>query len=416
MIEGIEVIKYNLIVNFILFILIIIFAFLAFTAEKDNNSIKYSSEKRDRYCYPDIMCNKPSDTQNSQVTFSISDYSESLGDQNIVFQYYNDSGGLSEQIFNIYLGTSSLPNDTIIYHGLCAGYVNYSSSGTSLYLYHFYEQNGLSWNSSDIAGLLEQAFDNTTNLNNLTNSNDHFLTYKLKNTLTGLSVYSSYTGASSLITTDNSNVLNVAPIGGQPIDQEDMPMLSNYANTIKIIKFSNENASGVSHRRCVDPSFASANHCNDLVYNDNLKLYIDKNSSGSGVSICTVGQKPGTDNCGVPFCYNGTIDPNGNYQTNNFNIKGEAKTTSAPQFFYKGKSITNLDYTDSNFIKASQAQNLIFCGGTSTTKNNVSDTDYTDPSGSYPNSSAPLQANNPEIATQPNKPITKGKKVILGFK
>ena len=148
---------------------------MAFTAEKDNNSIKYSSEKGDRYCYSDIMCTKPSSTQDSQVTFSIGDYSSSLDDQNIVFQYYDNSGGLSEQIFNIYLGTSSLPANTVVYHGLCAGYINYSSSGTSIYLYHFYEQNGASWNDSEIAGLMEQAFIGTSgyieNLNNLTNNN-----------------------------------------------------------------------------------------------------------------------------------------------------------------------------------------------------------------------------------------------------
>ena len=45
MIDGISIINYNLIVNFILFILLLIFGILTFEAEKINSSLKYSPEK-----------------------------------------------------------------------------------------------------------------------------------------------------------------------------------------------------------------------------------------------------------------------------------------------------------------------------------------------------------------------------------
>jgi hypothetical protein len=445
MIDGIEIIKYNLIVNFILFILLLVFAFLAYNAEKENSSIRYSPEKSDRYCYPDISCHNPSSIQNSQVNFTIGKYSNSLTDQDITFQYYNSSGGISEQVFNVYLGPSSaLPAGVISYLGLCAGYLNYSSTGTSIYLYHYFDNNGACWNTANthnIAALFSLAFNGTSsyldNNNDLINHGDNILTYSLDNTFTGVSIYSSETGPSSLIDIASTTTLNLAPISGQQNDPTHSTVMNYYQNAIKISRFGASSGNS-GHRRCIDPSYASQFICGDpsskndgdVYYNDAVKLYVRHENLGitSGISPCKVidGETPYKDNCGVPFCYAGTpADPGKgqqnkqSYQQNSFSVNGEIKSTSTPTYLYKGKNIFATDgiysgVTPDNFGNYVQAQGLLFCGGTTTTTNNATNDAYSSSSGKFPQNAN--SNNTPEMATQPNRPIIKGNKVILGFK
>lgn len=434
--DAIKITEYNLIVNFILLVLLMIFSCLAFIAEKENNSLLYSSEKKDRFCYPDVMCAEPSPSQKSNTIFSIAPYSEDLIEQDIIFQYYNNNGGVSEQTFNIYLGTSSLPSDVITYNGLCAGYANYSSQGTSIYLYQYYKENGASWNanSDDIAGLLELAFKGTSsytlNENSLINTNEEYITYKLNNNLSGVSMYSTQTGTSSLFNTES---LNLEPIFGQTNNLVTSNVSGYYRNTLRTIKVANS-SSGTCYHRCIDPSFASRFICgtyhsgdddsNTVYFNDNVKLYVSsKNiSTASGITVCDLnnGDDPFTDSCGIPFCYAGTNQEN-NYQKNMFSEEGTAKNPSTNDVLYKGNNVfsSGLNFYStsdiSTFNNAPQAQHLLFCGGTSIGYNNVSNDAMTTNSAKYPTSYPNNSNNKPEMADKPNAQVV-GNKVILGFK
>lgn len=427
--DSTEIINFNLVVNFILFILMIIAAIFALLSEKEYSSLKYSPEKKDRFCYPDIMCAEPSSSQNSNAIFSIAPYNQDFDNQNIIFQYYNNNQGVSEQVYNIDFTTAVFPEEVILYNGLCAGYFNYSSTGTSIYLYHYYKDNGASWdtNKDDIAGLLQIAFEGTSsynyNENKLYNTNDEYLVYSLNNTLSGLSIYN--TSENSLF---NTTVLNIEPVYGQTNNLVVSNVIGYYRNAIKIIKHS-ETDTGTSHKRCIDPSYASKYICgihhdssdnkNLVYYNENVKLYVssDNINKTSGITVCklTSGEDPTVNSCGVPFCYAGTNEAD-NYQKNQFSVNGSVKNTNNQQdILYKNKSVVEQGLYDSSntFNNAPQAQKLLFCGGTKIGNNNITDTPMTDNNSSYPTSYN--ISNTPELATQPNAKIS-GNKVILGFK
>ncbi len=437
MIDGISIINYNLIVNFILFILLLIFGILTFEAEKINSSLKYSPEKGDRFCAPDIRCAAPSGAQNSQVNFTITPYSNTLSNQNIYFPHYDSDGGISTQVFNIYLA-DSLPAGVSPLGGLSVGFSNYSSLGTSVYLEHYYNQGSTCWdaNLSHISALLALAYEGTSSNiaseANLTNTNDNVLKYNLTNTLTGLSVYTDVSGTSSLF---NSTVtLSIKPISGTAMASPVNNMMSNYLNTLHTVKQANTNFDSdgdTSYMRCIDPSYASMVPCpsltnKDIVYNKSAKLYTNKKyGSVSAIQTCTpdqintiTGKNP--SNCGVPFCYDGG-NKNG-YQTQKFAYQTTVKglTSTNDNYQYKGQPIFGTDgvYPTLNkidgFNAAPQAQSLLFCGGTSTSSNNIADAPFSDPLAKFP-TDIKIISNTPEFANQPTSTV-KGDKVILGFK
>jgi len=441
MIDGISIINYNLIVNFILFILLLIFGILTFEAEKINSSLKYSPEKGDRFCAPDIHCDAPSNTQNSQVNFTIAPYSNTLSNQNIYFPHYDSDGGISTQVFNIYLA-DSLPTGVSPLGGLCVGFSNYSSLGTSVYLDYYYNQGSTCWdaNLSHISALLALAYEGTSSNiaseANLTNTNDNVLKYNLTNTLTGLSVYTDVSGTSSLF---NSTVtLSIKPISGTAMATPVNHMMTNYLNTLHTVKQANTkfDSGDTSYMRCIDPSYASVVQCpsltnKDIVYNKRVNLYTSKlNGNTNTVNICTKKQINSklSNNCGVPFCYDGTKGDNG-YQNSTFNSQSTVTGLTSPnnkKYQYKGQPIfdTGGIYSGKgNNITASggfnsfpQAQRLLFCGGTSTANNNISDTAFSVPGAKFPTDKVSnLLTTAPEFANQPTSTV-KGDKVILGFK
>lgn len=438
MIDGISIINYNLIVNFVLFILLLIFGLLTFEAEKINSSLKYSPEKGDRFCALNIQCNKPSGAQNSQVNFTIAPYSNTLSNQNIYFPHYDSDGGISTQVFNIYLA-DSLPVGVSPLGGLSVGFSNYSSLGTSVYLEHYYNQGSTCWdaNLTHISALLALAYEGTSSNiaseANLTNTNDNVLKYNLTNTLTGLSVYTDVSGTSSLF---NSTVtLSINPVSGTAVASPNINVMPNYLNTLHTVKQANTNFDsdgGTSYMRCIDPSYASMVQCpsltnKDIVYNKSVKLYTNRTYGTSPViTICTTsdqinnitGNTP--SNCGVPFCYDGTKSSTGNYQTSKFDYQTTVKgLNSTDNYQYKGQPIfgTGRVYGSQSIDKfngAPQAQSLLFCGGTSTTSNNIADKQFSDALAKFP-TDIKIISNTPEFANQPTSTV-KGDKVILGFK
>ena len=437
MIDGISIINYNLIVNFVLFILLLIFGILTFEAEKINSSLKYSPEKGDRFCAPDIRCAAPSGAQNSQVNFTITPYSNTLSNQNIYFPHYDSDGGISTQVFNIYLA-ESLPVGVSPLGGLSVGFSNYSSLGTSVYLEHYYNQGSTCWdaNLSHISALLALAYEGTSSNiaseANLTNTNDNVLKYNLTNTLTGLSVYTDVSGTSSLF---NSTVtLYINPISGTAVASPVNNMMSNYLNTLHTVKQANtnfDNDGGTSYMRCIDPSYASVVQCpsllnKDIVYNKSAKLYTNKKYGFvSAIQTCTPGQITSdlSSKCGVPFCYDGGNKNGNGYQTSKFDYQTTVKglTSTNDNYQYKGQPIFGTGGVYStlnkigNFNLAPQAQSLLFCGGTSTTSNNIADAPFSGGGTAKFPTKNPKTTLNPEFANQPTSTV-KGDKVILGFK
>ena len=381
------------------------------------------------------------DAQNSQVNFTIAPYSNTLSNQNIYFPHYDSDGGISTQVFNIYLA-ESLPVGVSPLGGLSVGFSNYSSLGTSVYLEHYYNQGSTCWdaNLSHISALLALAYEGTSSNiaseANLTNTNDNVLKYNLTNTLTGLSVYTDVSGTSSLF---NSTVtLSIKPISGTAMAAPVNNMMSNYLNTLHTVKQANTNFDsdgGTSYMRCIDPSYASVVPCpsltnKDIVYNKSVKLYTNrKYGSSPGITICSTeeqinnitGNTP--SNCGVPFCYDGAKSSTGNYQTSAFAYQTTVKglNSANDNYQYKGQPIFGTGGVYStlnniqNFNGAPQAQSLLFCGGTSTTNNNISNTAFSVPEAKFP--TTPYKSTNlkPEVANQPTSTV-KGDKVILGFK
>ena len=429
MTDGIKIIRYNLIINFLLFVLLLIFAILAYTAEKDNSSILYSPEKADRYCYPDIHCNEPDLSYNSTVTLEIAGYSGYLLNQNITFQSYDSIGGICEQIFNIYLGTSSLPAGVKIYNGLCAGYINYSSIGTSIYLYSYYNQSATCWNPSSIAGLLSKAYEGTSSyiLNQalLQNTNNAYLKFSLTNQQIGLCVYTTNTGPSSLF--NHNLALDLYPVVGQDSNSEISGTMWNYIYANQVAKYA-ATTTGLSHQRCIDPSYASQYFCKELHWNSTSKLWTNvHNTSTPGLSVCNVSQVPGSNTCGVPFCYSGSPPASAkkSYQEGGYSVTSKIAgltAGAAANIKYKGKPVLGGIYSGltpdgsgvTTLFGAPQAQKLLFCGGKTIGKNNMDNKPLTDPAAAYP-TVAYASSKLPEVANQPNAQ-TDGDKVILGFK
>jgi hypothetical protein len=209
--------------------------------------------------------------------------------------------------------------------------------------------------------------------------------------------------------------------------------MSNYLNTLHTVKQANtnfDNDSDTSYMRCIDPSYASVVQCPSLnkkiVYNKNVKLYTNITyGSSSGIQTCAPGKITSdlSNKCGVPFCYDGTKSSTGNYQTSKFDYQTTVKglNSTNDNYQYKGQPIFDTGGVYStlnnigNFNGAPQAQSLLFCGGTSTTSNNIADAPFIDGTAATFPTKPYAGTKNPEVANQPTSTV-KGDKVILGFK
>ena len=127
----------------------------------------------------------------------------------------------------------------------------------------------------------------------------------------------------------------------------------------------------------------------------------------------------------MPFCYDGTksiIGDNG-YQNSTFAYQTAIKglNSANDNYQYKGQPIfgTGGVYSGKKigtFKGAPQAQSLLFCGGTSTTSNNIADAAFSGgPAAKFPTTKYTGIGTTPEFANQPTSTV-KGDKVILGFK
>lgn len=435
--KGVEIIRYNIIFNFILFVLIIILSILAFKAENDYNSVSSSYNRKNLWCYSKIQCDL--DTKNSQTinNFQYNSNHNEVNDQNIIFQYFNGSG-VSEQIFNIYTAEEPPPVAQLVDGGVCAGYYHYSSSGTSVYLKYYY--NNTSWTGSNVGNLLDLAFKGTSastlGYSKLNNNTGNF-SY-IGDKLMGLSIFSS--DSSNLFNSDiifNENSFSTDPNGAKPLN-----LINNYTQTLQTIKHS-EDESNSSWRKCIDPSFiADKVPCPSIdktVKFANYFYYKYKGNTAPTV-LCTAddlgnGKSFDHGECGFPYCYNNYNNNNngGVYKTQDFFsggdniINGKADNSS---YTYKGQQIINngLDLysdTDNLISNTVQAQALLFCGGTSTTTSNLEDADISGPitkgstnkANKFPPSTVTGTGTKPYDATQPNIRVKgEGNKVILGFK
>lgn len=426
--KPVDIIRSGLIINFVLLFILIVVIYLAYITEKEYESLKYP-KINNIWSYPDVVCQQSAGGGNSSVTFKIPTNTDLLSNQDIKFQSYDSNKGISTQIFNIYL-SEALPTDVNTYQGLSVGYLNYSQTGTSIYLQHYYNNRSTSWSVPSIANIFELAYEGTSsnilNQATLKNNSDNILTFSLTSADTGLSIFVEKNGtlltqgASSLIGAESLNIN--PPLGvGDGSDNEPIHVMTNYRFANKVANYARTDA-GVCHRRCIDPSYASKNLCRDFTFDDTNKLYFYNSNDYRGPNVCKKGQNPSSEPCGIPFCYNSGKPDGGNYQNNTFNIDNTVgpitPSNNSSSYQYKGQPIFEpggiYANESGNFNSAVQAQDLLFCGGTEIGNNNSSDNPLSAagnkfPKDSYNNKGAP------EVANQPNATV-QGNKVILGFK
>lgn len=422
----IDIIKFDLIFAFIMFFIIIVFAILAFRYENIYDSINTSFDKDNLWCYPDIYCqDNPNENFYSANFKVINGYNSSIIDHNIIFQYINQNGGISEQTFNIYLNEEPV-SESIKFNGVCAGYYNYSQLGTSIYLKYY--NNGTSWNENIISNILSEAYKGTSSYllqeAELINDNDN-LTFDLKNNLNsniGLSIYSN--SSNYLFGNGSINIKYSPSFNSIDSHQLNNSIMGNYINSTKVSRFVNEN-SGSSHVRCIDPSYASIINCKDVQFNTSSNLYCNKNNPKcTDICLETDSFNINTmikNNCGVPFCYNGD-KPSLNYQKNDFSIENKLTngTADPTSYTYKNTPIFSdgsiyASVNTEDFNSFVQAQNLLFCAGTSTSTNNSNDDSLLTSEGKYPTTTYSSNFTTPQFANNPNSKIKDGK-YILGFK
>ena len=450
---AIDVIRFNLIFNFFLFFILIILFFVAYKTENDHNSILYSRNPENLWCYPDVHCqNLLGDTANFFLAFNFNNkFNEINSDQNITFQSYDSAGGTSTQVFNIYWD-EDLPGGATQLGGVCAGYLNYSDDGTSVYLKYY--NNSTSWlsgiDNGAVANIFSQAYSGTSanildqaSLTKKANTMIYQLVIpgagSLSVTATKLDDTALNEDINSIIGLKSAFVNTPAQISDNPNTAQTNAVMESFINAIKSDTKSRA-TSGASILRCIDPSFVTDVPCEDVTYIPDVGGYclntkrkaLATKAPSKCETFCT-GDMIGTtgalnamvnNNCIVPFCTNSgaTFSSDNKYKVNNFKLKNSVKDgdDELNQYSLNNKPLTDVTTTygtanADTFNSAVQAQHLLFCGGTSTTNNNFSDTDLSTDEGKFPSAALSSVGETPYMATQPNAKKSNGK-VILGFK
>jgi len=451
---AIEVIRFNLIFNFFLFFVLIVIFFLAYKTENDFNSIFYSRNPDNLWCYPDVHCqNLKDETGDFSLAFQFNKIFNDINtDQNITFQSYDTNNGISSQVFNIYWN-EDLPSGAVQQKGVCAGYLNYSESGTSIYLKYY--NNSTSWisgiDNGAVGNIFSNAYTGTSSyiLNQATlTSKENTMTYQLAIPgPTGLSVSVTNLNNSALDSKNNSIIgFKGAPlyapvqINDNPNKSLTNPVMTSYINSIKS-DIKSRTVAGTSIIRCIDPSFVSEITCDIVNYQPTQGGYCLNSkkrplaSKDNCTKFCTTSQISHygnlikamiNTNCMVPFCTNSGANSSSNnrYKTNNFSIANTSKQDDTlNQYKINGVPLNEIttQYGGAGGDKSAtfngqvQAQHLLFCGGTSTATNNITDTDLSTSAGKCPLVTPSFNATTPYMATQPNAKKDNGK-VILGFK
>lgn len=436
--EGYKVVRSYLIVNFVLLVILLFFAYLAIESEKINTSLLYSPEQIDRWCATDVWCDQSSVGQYPvNATFSlVSKFDSNIVDQTFTMPTFEDSTGIVNTVFDIYLTEEPSPGTVNYPSGVCAGWNNYSDYGVSIYLKYFW--NSTSWTSDNINSSILNIFSKgyrgssayTNSHGDLTN-NGNTLTLKL-NSLPRLTDHTITTSASGISSLFKGNLVAIPLQSASTLysssDAPSIHMNNLYTRTLQTVEKA-KTSSGSCYIRCIDPSYTTPVHCSDVFWNNSRKLYyysadgngdpctLDQLNRKGKNSITTTMQQSG---CGVPYCHHAdNINSSTAYQTNDFKLGNTIKqgNDNADDYTIDGKTFIGAGDGDkygdlSSFNNAAQAQHLLFCAGTDLGSNNLANTPY-NTTGKYPAGNVP--SNYTQLANKPNAQID-GTKYILGFK
>jgi hypothetical protein len=418
-------------------IILLVIAIQATTAEGIHKDIVYP-EAKNKWGPVDVICHHHTDQETkSSLELSINNELTSFNDQDIILQF-SDGYGVSAKTINILFGSiPSIPASEGMsnLYGLSLGFANYSDVGTSIYLNSY--SNSTSWVSGvgNINAIFVKALQKSTYGNSEALTVKSYTGNKIKissSSMPGLSININKAPVASIFGISTQNyIIDDSSVHEGYHDRQNV--MVNYINTLDVVDYSNKElrnktSVGTSMLRCIDPSFAPTKYnCNDLLFHPGTPpLYYDKKVTTFNNIICTEGETPAKDKCGVPYCYNGTTTTANYYATNNFANNSTSKDAfTDTNNYYLGKPVNDNKlfqggrYDDggskiASFRNAPQAQKLLFCSGTSINNNNISNASMTTTSAKFPLN---LIKNSriPYVANSPNAQVNKDQ-VTLGFK
>lgn len=359
------------------FLFITIFFIFYLYASKNNKSCQYGSTL---FCNTEKTYPINSNSSNSnylQITFSNTGYPSS----GLCVVGYPYSTGVS--YYNIDYYFDAIPSGINSYGDVGISFNN--DYGASLYLNN---NNDVLIANSTLFILENNPYTNST-LEFLYSTSNNVIEYIYLNINSTINNIDNSKFISSALTTYSST----------------NPALGNWITLLQNNKDQHNGgcSSGNSSKSgcaCVDPSFVSSNSCENLVLNKTTGIYCPPDNLN-----CALCSPDNSTECGYLFCtpYNYTIPINNNNNVNyqNAQTKGLKNPTDDSYTIGKGGQLLSsyLNNTEGYNGLTSYAvpQGLNFCGGTTSSKNNINNgTDINPP---IPSSFS--TGYNPQFATHP---------------